>query len=38
MGEMVVVEKEKLEALGFTVDLRSHDWSLHAKAVEKEAR
>jgi len=31
-----VEEKDKL-ALGFTIDLRG-DWSLHAKAVAKEAQ
>ena len=34
---MVVQEKEKLEAVGFTIDLRGN-WLLDAKAVAKEAR
>ena len=37
MGGVIVEEKEQLEALGFTIDPRGN-WSLHAKAVAKEAR
>ncbi|CAN0016807.1 unnamed protein product, partial [Heterosigma akashiwo] len=37
MGGVIVEEKEQLEALGFTIDPRGNNWSLHAEAVAKEA-
>jgi len=37
LGGVVVEEKDKLEALGFTIDPRGN-WSLHAKVVAEEAR
>ena len=37
MGGVIAEEKEQLEALGFIIDPQGN-WSLHAKAVSKEAQ